>query len=47
MMPAMSTPDTDDRPRRHLLVVDAPSLLHRSHHAKAHTGITDRAGRPA
>ena len=30
-----------------LLVVDAPSLLHRNHHARAHTGITDRSGRPA
>ncbi|WP_082556316.1 5'-3' exonuclease H3TH domain-containing protein [Aeromicrobium sp. Root472D3] len=36
-----------DRPRRLLVVVDAPSLLHRSHHARAHTGTTDRAGRPA
>ena len=33
--------------RRQLLVVDAPSLLHRNHHARAHTRITDRAGRPA
>ncbi|WP_159540770.1 5'-3' exonuclease H3TH domain-containing protein [Aeromicrobium sp. 9AM] len=36
-----------DRPRKLLLVVDAPSLLHRSHHARSHTGITDRSGRPA
>lgn len=36
-----------DRERRLLLVVDAPSLLHRNHHARAHTRITDRAGRPA
>lgn len=35
------------RDRRLLLVVDAPSLLHRSHHAKAHTRATDRSGRPA
>ncbi len=34
-------------PRKLLLVVDAPSLLHRSHHARAHTGIIDRSGRPA
>lgn len=34
-------------PRRLLLAIDAPSLLHRNHHARAHTGITDRAGRPA
>lgn len=33
--------------RRLLLVVDAPSLLHRNHHARAHTRITDRSGRPA
>lgn len=40
-------PAPDDRPRRLLLVVDAPSLLHRNHHARAHTRATDRAGRPA
>lgn len=40
-------PASDDRPRKLLLVVDAPSLLHRNHHARAHTGITDRSGRPA
>lgn len=33
--------------RKLLLVVDAPSLLHRAHHAKAHTRILDRSGRPA
>ncbi len=33
--------------RRLLLVVDAPSLLHRNHHARAHTRLLDRAGRPA
>ncbi|WP_307816541.1 5'-3' exonuclease [Nocardioides limicola] len=33
--------------RKLLLVVDAPSLLHRNHHARAHTRITDRSGRPA
>jgi 5'-3' exonuclease len=38
---------SDDRPRRLLLVVDAPSLLHRNHHARAHTRIMDRSGRPA
>ncbi|SDR84635.1 DNA polymerase-1 [Nocardioides scoriae] len=36
----------DDAPRRLLLVVDAPSLLHRNHHARAHTRILDRSGRP-
>lgn len=40
-------PASEDRPRKLLLVVDAPSLLHRNHHARAHTGITDRSGRPA
>ena len=34
------------RSRRLLLVVDAPSLLHRNHHARAHTGLRDRSGRP-
>jgi DNA polymerase-1 len=38
---------TTDTDRRLLLVVDAPSLLHRNHHARAHTRMTDRAGRPA
>lgn len=33
--------------RKLLLVVDAPSLLHRNHHARAHTGLTDRSHRPA
>ncbi len=41
----MTSPD-DSRPRRLLLVVDAPSLLHRNHHARAHTRILDRSGRP-
>lgn len=34
-------------PRRLLLSVDAPSLLHRNHHARAHTDLRDRQGRPA
>lgn len=38
---------SDARPRQLLLVVDAPSLLHRNHHARAHTRLMDRAGRPA
>jgi len=38
---------SDPRHRKLLLVVDAPSLLHRNHHARAHTRITDRSGRPA
>jgi len=36
-----------DRLRRLLLAVDAPSLLHRHHHARAHTRHRDRGGRPA
>ena len=32
---------------RLLLAVDAPSLLHRNHHARAATGLRDRGGRPA
>lgn len=35
------------RERRLLLTVDAPSLLHRNHHARAHTDLRDRQGRPA
>ncbi len=42
MPPAAS----ESRARKLLLVVDAPSLLHRNHHARAHTRITDRSGRP-
>ncbi|QDH10989.1 5'-3' exonuclease [Nocardioides dongxiaopingii] len=37
----------DDRDPRLLLVVDAPSLLHRNHHARLETGLRDRGGRPA
>lgn len=40
-------PASQAHPRKLLLVVDAPSLLHRNHHARAHTRITDRSGRPA
>ncbi|TIC81512.1 5'-3' exonuclease [Nocardioides sp. GY 10113] len=35
------------RSKKLLLTVDAPSLLHRSHHARAETGLRDRSGRPA
>ena len=34
------------RPRL-LLAVDAPSLLHRNHHARAESALHDRGGRPA
>lgn len=43
----MPTPDHDPTERRLLLAVDAPSLLHRNHHARAETGLRDRGGRPA
>ncbi len=43
----MTPPDTESRARKLLLVVDAPSMLHRNHHARAHTGLLDRSGRPA
>ncbi|HEY0951868.1 5'-3' exonuclease H3TH domain-containing protein [Nocardioides sp.] len=33
--------------RRLLLAVDAPSLLHRNHHARVESGLRDRGGRPA
>ncbi|WP_435769485.1 5'-3' exonuclease [Nocardioides sp. SYSU DS0651] len=39
--------EATDRRRRLLLAVDAPSLLHRHHHARAHTRLRDRTGRPA
>lgn len=42
----MPPPSSDPSARKLLLVVDAPSLLHRNHHARAHTRIMDRAGRP-
>ena len=34
-------------PDRLLLCVDAPSLLHRNHHARAESDLRDRSGRPA
>ncbi len=42
--PASMSPSGE---RRLLLAVDAPSLLHRNHHARAHTDLRDRQGRPA
>src|SRR5690606_36939686 len=41
------TSATVSRPRKLLLAVDAPSLLHRNHHARAHTRLLDRSHRPA
>ncbi|MEO5663542.1 MAG: 5'-3' exonuclease H3TH domain-containing protein [Nocardioides sp.] len=48
-MAAITMPPPSSAPlsRKLLLVVDAPSLLHRNHHARAHTRILDRSGRPA
>ncbi len=43
----MSTPAPDSPEPRLLLAVDAPSLLHRHHHARAGSGLLDRGGRPA
>lgn len=40
-------PPVPGRERRLLLAVDAPSLLHRNHHARAYTGQLDRSRRPA
>ncbi len=33
--------------RKLLLAVDAPSLLHRNHHARAESALLDQGGRPA
>lgn len=33
--------------RKLLLAVDAPSLLHRNHHARVESGLRDQGGRPA
>jgi 5'-3' exonuclease len=43
----MPTLESRDQARKLLLVVDAPSLLHRNHHARAHTRSIDQSGRPA
>ena len=45
----MTSPPTDAATpsRRLLLAVDAPSLLHRNHHARHHSDLRDRGGRPA
>lgn len=42
----MQTPPPD-RERKLLLAVDAPSLLHRNHHARAESRLLDRSHRPA
>lgn len=43
----MPTPDSTHRERKLLLAVDAPSLLHRNHHARVASGLLDRGGKPA
>lgn len=43
----MVTPPTPTAARRLLLAVDAPSLLHRNHHARRETDLRDQQGRPA
>ncbi len=43
----MPTSETISGPPRLLLAVDAPSLLHRNHHARAESALRDRGGRPA
>src|SRR5690349_25026112 len=43
----MPPPELPPDPPRLLLAVDAPSLLHRNHHARAESGLRDRGGRPA
>ena len=43
----MPTPQLPPAPPRLLLAVDAPSLLHRNHHARAESALRDRGGRPA
>ncbi len=43
----MNPPTSRPTSRKLLVVVDAPSLLHRNHHARAHTRLLDRSGRPA
>ncbi len=43
----MSTPAPVPAEPRLLLCIDAPSLLHRNHHARAGTDLRDLGGRPA
>ena len=43
----MPTSETDSGQPRLLLAVDAPSLLHRNHHARAESALRDHGGRPA
>src|SRR6186713_1785712 len=43
----MPPPELPPDPPRLLLAVDAPSLLHRNHHARVESALLDRGGRPA
>lgn len=43
----MSLTEPSHRERRLLLAVDAPSLLHRNHHARMTSDLRDRTNRPA
>jgi DNA polymerase-1 len=43
----MQSPSPLPREPRLLLAVDAPSLLHRNHHARAESALRDHGGRPA
>jgi 5'-3' exonuclease len=43
----MPPPGPPSAPPRLLLAVDAPSLLHRNHHARAESALRDHGGRPA
>ena len=43
----MQNPSPLPREPRLLLAVDAPSLLHRNHHARAESALRDHGGRPA
>jgi 5'-3' exonuclease len=45
--PEPPSPEPSEREPRLLLAVDAPSLLHRNHHARRDSGLRDQGGRPA
>lgn len=42
----MNNHTTTNTRRRTLLAIDAPSLLHRNHHARKGSGLRDKGGRP-
>ncbi len=47
MTDTLAPEPSEPRQRKLLLCIDAPSLLHRNHHARAGTGLHDLGGRPA